>query len=132
VQLVPEAAYLYIMQKKLNCKFVEGTDKKYRVCDNGIVISLMQKKARILRHEVRSDGYLQVSISFKKDVKMKSLHRLVAEAFIENNENKETVNHKDGDKTNNCVSNLEWNTRSENIQHSVHVLKNQHGKRKKQ
>jgi hypothetical protein len=48
----------------------------------------------------------------------RSIHRLVATAFIPNHDNLPEVNHRDGDKSNNCVSNLEWCTRSENLTHA--------------
>lgn len=68
----------------------------------------------------KSDGYLVVALALGKGkVARKRVHRLVAEAFIPNLENKPLVNHKDGNRANPNVENLEWVTYSENTQHAV-------------
>lgn len=64
------------------------------------------------------DGYLRVRIHTSFKNRYLSVHRLVAKAFIPNPENKPQVNHKDGNKLNNDVSNLEWVTPKENINHA--------------
>lgn len=67
------------------------------------------------------NGYLQVQLS-KSDKREKCyVHRLVAKAFLENGKNLSDVNHKDGDKNNNSVSNLEWVSHRDN---QIHMVKN--------
>lgn len=70
------------------------------------------------KYSTDSDGYLRVSFSINGNKKTKRIHRLVAELFIKNPMNKRTVNHKNGIKTDNRSSNLEWATRLENNRHA--------------
>lgn len=78
---------------------------------------------RILKPAIKSNGYMFVGLSKNGKVSSKHIHRLVAEAFVSNPDNKPTVNHKDGNKSNNTVDNLEWVTYLENNIHSIKVLK---------
>ena len=68
------------------------------------------------------DGYLFTPVKIGKRHKTCLIHRLVGKAFIENPLNKPNINHKDGVRTNNHVSNLEWCTQSENVRYSIDVL----------
>ena len=68
-------------------------------------------------HGADSCGYKSIYIGIKG--KRQKIHILVARLFIPNPENKRCVNHIDGDKNNNCLENLEWNTHSENTQHAM-------------
>ena len=74
---------------------------------------------KILKPCAKDNGYLIVGLSLHNRIKNKYVHRLVAEAFIPNTENKDTVNHIDLDRTNNNVSNLEWASYKENNAHAI-------------
>ena len=88
----------------------------YLISDQGRVYSYYTKK--FLKPRKKNSGYFQIGLRKNGVRKFYIIHRLVALAFIYNLENKLTVNHIDGCKANNHVSNLEWNTQKENIQHS--------------
>ena len=99
-------------------KDIKGYEGKYKVSNFGNVKSLLKKKERILKKVNHPEGYYKVILYNNGKPQNKCIHRLVAESFINNPENKSDVNHKDGNKHNNNVLNLEWNTRSENMKHA--------------
>lgn len=94
---------------------VVGYEDRYEVSNQGRVRNL---KGLIMKPSVHRDGYLWIGLVSKTMPYNVSVHRMVAKAFIPNPENKPTVNHKDGCKTNNRVDNLEWATYSENVRHA--------------
>lgn len=74
---------------------------------------------KILKGHEDEFGYIRLHLSKNSKTKSSKLHRLVAKAFIPNPENKPQVNHIDENKTNNIVSNLEWVTAKENVNHGT-------------
>ena len=99
-------------------KEIAGYEGLYEVSDKGRVKSLKYGKEKILKPSNNPRGYLQVCLYKDGNRKQLLVHRLAAEAFIQNPNNLETVNHKDEDKTNNTVGNLEWMTLEDNIIYS--------------
>lgn len=91
----------------------------YFVNKQGDVFSTKRGGIKKLKPVTTKWGYLQVSICNNNKIKQMSVHRLVAETFIPNPENKCDVNHKNGLKTDNRVENLEWMTHQENIDHAI-------------
>ena len=99
-----------------NC-YVREFGENFLICENGNIIRIKywNKSVREYVKQTEHNGYLVVGLCSKQY----RVHRLVAQAFIDNPENKPQVNHKDGNKLNNCVDNLEWVTSRENIIHAV-------------
>lgn len=99
---------------------IQGYDGLYQVSSWGRVRSWY---SCILHPEVTKKGYLRVDLyDADGNRKHKKVHRLVANAFIPNSDGKPQVNHKDGNKKNNSVTNLEWVTDAENKDHRKELL----------
>ena len=109
-------------------KDIEGYEGIYQISSHGRVKSLPRhiksgpveftSKEKILKPIKSNQGYLSYILCNNGERRQLRAHRLVAQAFIPNPQNKPEVNHIDGNKQNNNVINLEWVTRSENQQHA--------------
>lgn len=110
-------------------KDIVGYATVYQVSNKGRVRSLSHKvacgvgssrisKGRVLKFHIRKDRGVGVTLSIGSKTKTLKVHRLVAQAFLDNPDNKPQVNHIDGDRSNNKVSNLEWCTSKENMEHA--------------
>lgn len=100
-------------------KPIKGYENIYNVSNCGNVYSYRLK--RNLKLSTDKIGYVRIGLqkTNRKDVKLFYVHRLVAEAFIPNKEEKPFINHKDENKQNNCVDNLEWCTHKENMNYGT-------------
>jgi len=114
-------------RQKEEWKDIKGFEGLYQVSNLGQIKSLYftsnktKKKYRrdkILKQQKDKQGYMTIRLSYFGKDKTYKTHRLVAKTFIPNIENKLEINHIDGNKANNIVSNLEWTTRSENQKHA--------------
>lgn len=97
-------------------KDIEGFESKYRISNKGNVFSV--KNNKILAKKYMTSGYVFYAL-YKRGYHYLSAHRLVATHFIENKNNLPEVNHIDENKLNNNVSNLEWCTRKQNLNHGT-------------
>ena len=91
---------------------IPGYEGEYQVSDMGQVLG---QRGQVLRFGVHRDGYLQVKLCTRGAASTKLVHRLVALVFVPSVEGHLEVDHIDGVKTNNAVSNLRWSTRSKNM-----------------
>lgn len=103
------------MQAAEQFKSIPGFNNLYLASNCGEIKSV---RSGIILKQRMARGYKRINISIDGNHKTFSVHRLIALAFLTNQEEKEAINHKDGNKSNNHVSNLEWATGSENIRHA--------------
>jgi|SRR5690606_28296533 len=110
-----------------NLKYINGYEDycQYEISSYGRLRSLditypngKRKSGKMKKIRLNEKGYCLSSISLNNKSKTVRIHRLVALAFIPNPYDKLEVNHKDGNKENNHISNLEWSTRKENMNHA--------------
>jgi len=93
----------------------------YQVDTNGIIYGKNGNPLKPSRNK-HGQGYCIVQLRKNGKTYGQAVHIIVAKTFIDNPENKKQVNHINGNKADNRVENLEWNTQSENMQHAFHVL----------
>lgn len=91
---------------------------RFEVSNTGSIRNI--KTGTVYKQVINKEGYNQVCVSLgsRKNKKVFKIHRAVAETFCVNPENKPVVNHKDGNKQNNMINNLEWVTHQENVIHA--------------
>ena len=101
-------------------KQVKGYEGLYYAQEDGQIISAYSGKS--LKSYIAKNGYAHLDLRKNKKARTFSVHRIIAESFIPNPENKAEVNHKNGIKSDNRVENLEWVSRSENLLHRSRIL----------
>ena len=95
--------------------------ENYSVSDSGLVRNDKTGKVKATKSDSKGRNYQHVDLYSGGKGRSIRVHRLVAQAYIPNPENKPEVNHKDGNPRNNDVRNLEWATKSENMKHAFAI-----------
>ena len=98
---------------------VVGADGMLEVSNQGRVRSLLRGEPYILKTQKDKKGYQRLRVTIHRQKMCFKLHRIVAQAFIDNPDNLPQVNHIDGDKDNNAVDNLEWISNRDNARHAI-------------
>jgi hypothetical protein len=106
-------------------KDIKGYEGIYQISNLGRVKSL--RRSKILKTRKTYDNYERVNLNYNTVKKTYKIHRLVAQTFIDNTFNKQTVNHINGVKSDNRVINLEWMSFEENYNHYLKNKKNERG-----
>jgi hypothetical protein len=107
------------LKSKLNWISIPGFESLYEISDTGIIKSLHpSRKGQILAARIDRAGYFTVRLTRKGKTVTKYLHRLLAEAFLIKPCEKNYVNHKNGNKQDNRLDNLEWTTQKDNVLHA--------------
>lgn len=120
------------MQEKEIWKDVVDYEGVYQVSSLGVIRSVdriysaacgkvVNKKGRTIKSHPEHRGYMQITLCLNGTRKTMKVHRIVLEAFTDVSSRKETVNHKNGIKSDNRLVNLEWNTLSENVRHAFNT-----------
>ncbi|MBP1971602.1 hypothetical protein J2Z83_003753 [Virgibacillus natechei] len=106
-------------------RYVKGHEGEYMVSNKGRMLSFKDNdKPLILKTFFNHSGYVRVNLMKESKLKQVFVHRLVAESFLREFKEGYSVNHKDGNKANNIIKNLEMVTQKENVNHSLYVLGN--------
>lgn len=99
---------------------VRGFEGIYQISNHGNLKSFKGKpEGRILSNKNKTGWYFSATLKHNEKFKSVKVHRLIAEHFLDANDTNLVVNHKDGNKQNNHVFNLEWVTPSENVRHAM-------------
>lgn len=105
-----------MLSKMEKYRDIEGYEGRYQVTSWGRVYNV--ERERFIRYQLTEKGYARVDLIDENGKRTHyKVHRLVAKAFIKNPDHKPQVNHIDGNKLNNSVTNLEWVTNKENVKH---------------